>query len=61
MEMYCIKREEIEGFLELNGAQILDVVQNQSQETGWISYRYYAMKIKSHESNACLAALPQQD
>src|SRR5262249_45364852 len=44
MEMHAIKREELEGFLELNRARILGVVQRQVAGPDWISYRYCVTK-----------------
>lgn len=53
MEMHAIKREELERFLELNGARILGVVQRQIAGPDWISYRYCVTKseLTSHQSN----------
>jgi len=43
-EMYGIRKGELERFLEVNGAQILGVVQDQSAGPAWISYRYYVTR-----------------
>lgn len=44
MEMHAIKREELERFLELNGARILAVVERQIAGPEWIGYRYCVTK-----------------
>jgi ubiquinone/menaquinone biosynthesis C-methylase UbiE len=44
IEMYPIKREEVERFLELNGARILGVVQIGIAGREWLSYRYSVAK-----------------
>ena len=44
MEMHGIKREELEIFLELNRAQILDVVQDDKPGLSWLSYHYFVTK-----------------
>ena len=44
MEMHGIRREELEGFLKQNGAQILHAVQDWYPGPSWISYIYFVMK-----------------
>ena len=43
MECYGIKKEELEAFLEMNGAIIVDIVQDHCTP-GWISFRYCVSK-----------------
>ncbi len=38
--MYGIGREEVVRFCQENGAQVLDITQNQDAGKGWVSFRY---------------------
>lgn len=44
MEMYAIRREEVEGLLRQNDAQIVDVIRRDVGGPGWIGYRYCVRK-----------------
>ena len=44
MEMYAIKRKEVEKFIEKTGAKLLGVVQDQGGGPHWVSFRYFVTK-----------------
>ena len=45
MEMYGIRRKEVEKLLRANGAEILDVRNDNSAGEHWISFKYCAAKL----------------